>query len=641
VSDLAATPNRRLSVVTREHLETLVQLSEAFNSTLDLAPLLERILAVTLSVTDSEAGTLWVVEPGGLRCVEAAGPARERLLGMMLATGEGAAGEAVATASAVVVPDAIDDVRFAAYRDNAGGFRTRSVVSIPLIAAGEPLGVIELVNDVGGKDEFAPADIAFLELLADDAAAALRNARLLDVERRARNLKALLEVSHEVTTTFDLQRVLGSIVNLAGRAVRFQRCAMAIWEGTELRVRAISGEPEVDRKTTPVVALEKFLLWSAQRHEVLAIPDVTAEDDSTASVLRRSFDGYLETTRLRGLLVLPVADAEGELGQLLFEFPEPDMLDEWTREAAALLANQAALSIRNAQLYADVPFISWLEPLAQKRRALAALPRAAWLRYGGIAAVLFAVLFGVRLPLHVGVEDAQVHAALQRPARAGVAGTLAEVLVHEGEAVTAGQVLATLRSDALQLRMVTAEGELRAAQREALANDAAGRAAGAAAARLRETQLRSALVVLQQEADQLRVVAPIAGIVMTPRLAERIGSYHVAGESVLWIGDPDSAEIRMRVRQQDIARVAPRDPVRMRVSARPELRFEGTVAGIAPLADLVAGQAYYTVRATLDNSAGVLRPGMSARARVYTQARPLGYLMLRRPWRFIRMNLWW
>jgi GAF domain-containing protein len=641
VNDLAATPNRRLSVVTREHLETLVQLSEAFNSTLDLAPLLERILAVTLAVTDSEAGTLWVVEPGGLRCVEAAGPARERLLGMTLATGEGAAGEAVATASAVVVPDAIDDVRFAVYRENTGGFRTRSVVSIPLIAGGEPLGVIELVNDVGGKDEFAPADVAFLELLADDAAAALRNARLLDVERRARNLKALLEVSHEITTTFDLRRVLGSIVNLAGRAVRFQRCAIAIWEGTELQVRAISGEPEVDRKTTPVVALEKFLLWSAQRHEALAIPDVTAEDDSTAGVLRRSFDGYLETTRLRGLLVLPVADAEGELGQLLFEFPEPDMLDEWTREAAALLANQAALSIRNAQLYADVPFISWLEPLAQRRRALSALPRTAWLRYGGIAAVLFAVLFGVRLPLRVGVEDAQVHAGLQRPARAGVAGTLAEVFVHEGEAVTAGQVLATLRSDALQLRMVTAEGELRAAQREALANDAAGRAAGAAAARLRETQLRSALVVLQQEADQLRVVAPIAGIVMTPRLAERIGSYHLAGESVLWIGNPDSAEIRMRVRQQDIARVAPRDPVRMRVSARPELRFEGTVAGIAPLADLVAGQAYYTVRATLDNSAGVLRPGMSARARVYTQARPLGYLMLRRPWRFIRMNLWW
>jgi GAF domain-containing protein/multidrug resistance efflux pump len=641
VSTLAASPDARLSVVTREHLETLVQLSQAFNSSIDLAPLLHRILDLTLSVTDSEAGALWVVEADGLRCTHAAGPARDRLLGRMLGAGDGAAGEAVQTRAPVVVPNALEDARYAVYRDEASGFRTRSALSIPLIAVDEPLGVIELVNDIGGKDEFAPEDIAFLEMLADDAAAALRNARLLDAERRARNLKALLEVSHEITSTFDLRRVLGSIVNLAGRAVRFQRCVIAVWQGEELEVRAISGEAEVDRKTASVAALEKFMLWAAQRHEPLAIPDASAEDDSMARVLRRSFGEYLEGSRLRGLLVLPVADAEGELGLLLFEFGQPDMLDDWTREAAALLANQAALSIRNAQLYADVPFISWLEPLAQKRRALAALPRAAWIRYGAVAAVLFVVLFIVKLPLRVSAAEAEIHAAVQRPARAGVAGTLADVYVREGDVVTAGQLLATLRSDELQLRLVAAEGELRLAEREALAMDAAGRASAAAAARLRATQLNSALAVLQREAERLRVIAPTAGIVLTPRLEERLGSHHLAGETVLWIGDRDSAEIRMRVRQQDIAQIETEDRVRVRVAARPERRYEGKVAAVGPLAEVVNGQSYYTVRAILDNGDGVLRPGMSARARVHTDPRPLGYLMLRRPWRFIRMNLWW
>jgi GAF domain-containing protein/multidrug efflux pump subunit AcrA (membrane-fusion protein) len=625
-------------MVTREHLETLVQLSQSFNSTIDLDPLLHRILDLTLSVTEAEAGALWIVEDESLRCTHAAGPARDSLLGQTRPVSEGALGEALRTGAAVVVADALDDERYADYRD--GTFRTRSAVTIPLVSVDGTLGVIELVNDVGGKDEFAPEDVAFLEMLADDAAAALRNARLFEAERRARNLKALLEVSHEVTTTFDLERLLFSIVNLAGRAVRFERCALAVWEGEELQLRAISGEAHVDRKATLVRDLERFLTWVAGRAEPLVLPD-TAADDDTARTVRRSFDDYLAASRARGVLVLPIADAEGEIGQILFEFAEPGMLDEWTREAAGLLANQAALSIRNAQLYAGVPFISWLEPLAQKRRALMALPGRAWLRYAAAAVALLLVLGFVRLPLRVTAADAAIHAAVQRPARAGVAGTIAEIHVREGEAVTTGQLVATLRSDALQLRLVEAEGELRLAEREALAAEAAGSAAGAAAARQRATQLRSALALLREEANLLRVTAPASGIVLTPLLEERVGSYRLAGEPVLWIGDRDSAEIRLRVRQQDVAEIVERDRVRVRVAARPELRFDGVVATIAPLADLEGGNAYYTVRAILDNTEGVLRPGMTARARVLTQPQPVGYLLLRRPWRFLRMHLWW
>jgi hypothetical protein len=32
---------------------------------------------------------------------------------------------------------------------------------------------------------------------------------------------------------------------------------------------------------------------------------------------------------------------------------------------------------------------------------------------------------------------------------------------------------------------------------------------------------------------------------------------------------------------------------------------------------------------------------MHARARVYTRSQPVGYLIVRRPWRFLRMHLWW
>jgi GAF domain-containing protein len=635
-----STASPRLALLSREQLESLLQLSQAFNSTTDVVPLLHRILDETLGVTESEAGALWVVEGDEVRCTHAIGPARDALLDTRRPAAEGVIGDALRLRETVFSPNALDDERYAHYTLGAPGFRTRSAVSIPLVALGEALAVMELVNDVGGKDEFTGNDVAFLELVADDAAAALRNARLLEEARRAEHLRALLEVSHEVTATFELDRVLLSMVNLAGRALHFQRCAVAIRDGVQLQVRAISGVAHIDVKSAPVRQLQALLSWAADRGEPLIIHD-TADDADDAAALRRQFGEYLAASRAGSLMVLPIEDAEGELGQLLFEFEAPAALDAWTREAAALLANVATLAIRNAQLYADVPFISWLEPLAQRRRALMALPRTTLLRYGAAVAVVLLVLFAVRLPLRIGAAEAVVEAGVQRPARAGVDGTLASVLVREGDIVASGQLVAVLRNDALQLRLAAAEGELRLAERDALAADATGNALAAASAGLQAGQLRSAIALLRDEAAHMEVRAPASGAVLTPRLEEQQGGYVPAGEAVLWVGTVDSAEIRLLVAQHDVGEIRIGDRVRARVPARPELRFDGHVTAVAPRAELIGGVPHYTVRAAFANPDGVLRPGMAAKARVHTRPRVLGFHVARRPWRFIRMHAWW
>jgi len=634
-------PTGRVDLLTRERLETLLGLSQEFNATLDLDVLLPRILELTLSVTESEAASLWVVEHDRCRCVHASGPTADRLVGQETALGEGVVGEVLERGSTLLTPNALDDDRYLAYRDEVAGFRTRSAVTVPLIAAGTPLGALQLVNDVGGKDEFDDADVAFLESLADDAAAVLRNARLLESERRARNLKALLEISQEITATFDLDRVLMSVVNLAGRAVAFDRCVLAAWSGEDMHVRAISGETKVDPKSTSVQHLERLLLWSAESDEPLVLRDVRTPDDARAATICRLFDDYLEDSQARGLVLLPIADAEGELGRLLLEFRAPDALDDWTTEAGGLLANVAALAMRNAQLYGDVPFISILEPLAQTRRALARLPQRTLLRYGAVAVVALALLTLVRFPLRVTASEAEVYAGIQRPARAGAGGIIEEFLVREGDQVEAGQVIARLRNEALQARVTQAEADLRIAERQALAAEASGDAAGAAAQRLSADQLRAALALLRREAATLEVRAPAAGVVLTPRLEERLGSYREAGEPVAWIGSADSAEVRLKVAEQDVALVQPHQQVRLRVSARPDLRLDGVVRAVAPLAEDVDGRPQFTVLTTFANPGGILRPGMVARARVLTQPRSIGQMILRRPWRFIRMHLWW
>ncbi|MBI4409255.1 MAG: GAF domain-containing protein [Gemmatimonadetes bacterium] len=631
---------QRLEKLSDEHLRRLLRVSHEFNLTIDIEQLLPRILDLVVETLEAEAGSIWVADGQVVRCRAALGPVADQLTGLELPRGAGIIGQVIEERTSALVPDVHADDRFLPQIDQATGFTTRSLVAVPLVTRGEAVGAIEVINDRSGAN-FQEDDLLFLEALADDAAAAIRNATLFEAEKRARDLKALLDYSHEITSTFDLDRVLVSVVNLAGRALPFERCAIAIWQGEDLRLRAISGEEKLDRRAAAVKEMERFLLWAAERGEELYVPDID-DDDENALQLHNSFPRYLQDSRAKAVLVLPIQDAEGRLGVLLFEFARAHFLSDWGREAAKLLANETALALRNAQLYAEVPLISWLEPLREKKRALASLPRAKLIRYASVAALVLLALVLVRLPLRVSAAQATVRAAVQRPARAAVSGIVEAVFVREGDWVSMGAPVARIRDQELLRQVRELEAELEQAQRVALAAEARGDLTSAALARVRAAGHADALRLLRQKVDQARVTAPTAGIVLTPRLEEQVGSFVEAGTVVSWIGDPQWAELELRVRQEELGVVHVGDRVRARVSAHPAIVFEGRVVAIGARAEVLDDDVpAYTIRAILDNRESLLRPGMDARARVVTRSRPLGVLLFRRPWRWWRMHFWW
>jgi GAF domain-containing protein/multidrug efflux pump subunit AcrA (membrane-fusion protein) len=623
-----------------DHLRRLLAVSHVFNSTIELDELIPSVLSLVLEVVGAEAGSLWLLDGDLVRCEFALGPASDAITGLELPAGAGIVGDAAVSGKTFLVADARSDPRFLHQIDEATGFETESVLTVPLMARGERLGAIQVVNSTDGKP-FDQEDLDFLEALADDAAAALRNARLLDAEKKARDLKALLEFSHEITSTFDLDRVLLTAVNLAGRAIEFRRCVLALLEAERYRVRAISGEATVDRKSAAVREVERFLDWVREREGRLRVPDVHDVEDPAAAELVLKFPSYLETARPASLLVLPISDADGPLGALVFEFDKPDQPTEWGLEAAELLTNETALALRNAQLYREVPLIAWLEPLAEKRRALAALPAASWLKYGAMTMVTLLALTAIQLPLRVGAATSTVRAAVQLPARAQAGGLVEHVAVREGDRVERGDALAHVRDEGLLRRIVDADGRRELAERALLAAEAGGDPLAASVARVRLEEASEALRILRLELERSIIVAPTAGTVLTPRVEERVGEWLEPGGPLLWVGSPDWVELELRVRQSDIGEVRTGDRVRAKVPAHPRVTFEGRVSSVSPAPESLDGAPVFVVRAVLDNRDGLLRPGMEARARVHAEPRPLVAHILRRPWRWLRLKLWW
>lgn len=93
-----------------------------------------------------------------------------------LEPGEGIAGWVAANNEAVIVNDAYADKRFFSHSDTVSGFRTRSILAVPLRSENVAVGVLEAVNKHGG--DFTEHDQLLLTALSGPLATAILNARL-------------------------------------------------------------------------------------------------------------------------------------------------------------------------------------------------------------------------------------------------------------------------------------------------------------------------------------------------------------------------------------------------------------------------------------------------------------------------------
>lgn len=623
-----------------ERLRLLHTIGQEFNSSLDLDELLPRVFHSVLTALHAQGGSLWIAEGDLLRCVLALGGASERLVGARMPIGTGFAGDVASKQKTTVVTRAMEDPRFQASVDSAHGGDVSSVMATAMVARGVTVGSIQVTMKAAEGGVFTAGDRALLEGLAASAATAIRNAQLVESERRARDLAVLLEISREITSTLDLDRVLRSVVNLASRALPFDRGAVGLMENGRCDLRAVAGTEVVNPKDDAVRDLAARAEWAAGRGEAFYLTDSAAPGSDAERTFVGIFRDDLERAGARSGLYLPLKDEEGVLGVLIFEAERPEFLTDAQRELAGILANQTAVAMRNAQLYHQVPLVQTLGSLAERRRAVMRLPRQRLTVYAVAAVLALAALTLIQWPLRVGGTEPRFRPAARMDARALVPGVVERVHVAEGTAVARGAPIASLRDPALRATRAEvaadALGAARAAERAASRGDAAGEIMQ----RARAEAFRNELALLDEQVEALVIRAPVAGIVLTPRPEEQVGRRVDAGEVLVTLGRADSLELEFGVDERDIARVTTGQEVRLRVDALPQRTFSGRVVSIAELPAAERESAAYPVRALVANPDGVLRPGMTAYARVLTEPASLAGRLVRGPARWLRL-LWW
>jgi putative peptide zinc metalloprotease protein len=240
------------------------------------------------------------------------------------------------------------------------------------------------------------------------------------------------------------------------------------------------------------------------------------------------------------------------------------------------------------------------------------------------------------------------------PIRAQVAGQVQDVYVRTGDAVKAGQLLATLRNPALEAESRSLANDMSLANSDVRNGQDRSDFDKAATGVRERTRLSQESSIADRNIDSLKVRAPIDGIIVTDDLDQKAGSFVEAGADLGRIVDRSSMKARILVRDWELEDVKDGAAVKVKVAPFPFRTYTGSVEKILPAAavdrpvtqtqDLERlGQKltnYFAVEMEFPNADRSLREGMTGTARIAGKSSPLAWQFCRATWRWAKSQIW-
>jgi RND family efflux transporter MFP subunit len=620
-------------------MSQLYDLEKSLNATLELDAVVAMIPGKAAAMLPCQAMHLWLFDGPELRLVSSEGADDTVELGGIETPGSGYLADMAEEGEPLLIDDP-DDERLQAR--NARRIEESSIppvsnaLLVPLMQDEAEIGVLEAINREDRP--FDDDDLFLLSSMAETVSNALKNASLMMAERKLEILKVLVQVSSEITSTLRLDRLLQIIVNSPQSVLPYELCAIALDNRGKLQLKAVSGMARLPMGDPAVERVEQLVRWLSSQPDALHIswhegPE-TDEGADLAPEVRQHFD----ETGYRALYTLPLNDDQGRVGVLIYESSDPDFLGVAQIEMIKVLSGQATVALRNALLYREVPLISLLEPLVQKRAALLRTTGRRRLAYAVAAAAVVLILVVCPLPMRVE-GDAVVEAQHLATVAAPVDGNVDKVYVHEGQRVAAGEALGALNDWQWRANLAAAEAKYQQALL-AMEDDLAHGSARAGADRANVNYLRSEAAQARAHLESAQLRSPIAGIVVTPNLENTAGEHLDAGAAFAQVLDINSAVVRIAVPERDAGLLHAGQPAAVKLDSYPQQTWHNTVSVVSPQAVAGDGERTFAVEVPVPNGDASLRAGMSGKGKVAIGYRPAGYVLLRRPALWLWQTLW-
>ena len=163
----------------QDKLNSLIDISKQFRETLYVDILLESIVKSAMHLNSAESGSLLLYDDlGDLRFKVLVGDRGQKIKNRAVKRGVGITGWVAEKGQPAIINDINKDDRFNHEFDKESGYKTRSIMCVPLVHNKEVIGVIEVLNKT--KGDFTSEDEKLLFSLADQASISIAQSRVFE-----------------------------------------------------------------------------------------------------------------------------------------------------------------------------------------------------------------------------------------------------------------------------------------------------------------------------------------------------------------------------------------------------------------------------------------------------------------------------
>lgn len=538
-------------------------------------------------------------------------------------------------------------------------------------------GVIELLQ----RSDIAPAaQQGYLKFLGELAGLFPRWHEQNDLRKMSSsesNWASRLAFAKEVHRSTALEPTAYAVANEARRLLNADRASIAIWDGSQCKIRAISSQDRFDNRANVVKRLRAVANAAVRSATPLWLTGDTSTLPPKVAALVNS---YLDEAHSRTLGVIPLEEFQPEastvsvkrtrpkrkrkLGALVVEYFDREVQREAHEEDLQLVLDEGSVALTNALETEEILFLPLLRWLGGIKRFLLGDHLSKTLTALGALTLLtaFMCLWPTSMRLKI---DGVLQPEIRRNLFTEMDGVVEKVHVDHNSDVRKGQLLLELNNEPLRLKSLELSGQVKTnkeqidglrrqqLQQKNMKEDERLSIAGRIEQlEIQNKSLEEQLGRVDRQLESLRIFAPINGTVLTWEARRRLDQLPVqANQPVLSVADLKGPwQVELMIPQNRVGYVTRalqesktgELETEFVLATNPNVRISGRLLRIAERAESDPSGAF-SFRAIVEVSQQELtkpQPGAGVSARVNCGRQPIGFVWFFQIVDFVRTHLW-
>jgi len=317
----------------------LYEIGKKINLTFDVDTILKYIVNATIEKFHYHNCSLLLVEGNNLVLKDGYGYDKGKFQDFKIPIGEGVTGRVAKTGKPIIIND-ISKIPY--YITIVPG--NKSEIVVPLKSRNKVIGVYSIESEQ--KDDFDEEDIDVMSAIADQAVIAIENARLYNSHAESiKRLSNLYDSGKAINTSLQLDEILKALIKISSKELKYDSTAIVLIKKARLYIKTGLGLSKEVMDSYNSEIGEGVCGKVAETGKPLIVNDIS------------KFPSYIkigEHSHTKSELAVPIKYGRTIIGVFNIESNKLNAFDENDLLFVSALAEQAAIAMKNAELYAEI-----------------------------------------------------------------------------------------------------------------------------------------------------------------------------------------------------------------------------------------------------------------------------------------------